>query len=132
SLAEYLESPPHNQLDKQTPVAVTLSGVPTGKVEQQSSGVEISRRYYSFEGEPVDVADIALNDKLVVVLKVTPLGMSQGQLAIEDPLPAGFQIDNPSVLATGDTRALEWFPGGMDPTYAEFGSERFFAAVTLD
>ncbi|QEM82134.1 alpha-2-macroglobulin family protein [Halomonas binhaiensis] len=132
SLAQYLASPPHNPLDKVTPVAVTLNGVPTGKVERQSSGVEISRHYYSFEGEPVDVADVTLNDKLVVVLKVTPLGMSQGQLAIEDPLPAGFQIDNPSVLASGDTRALEWFPGGMDPTYAEFGSERFFAAVTLD
>tara|TARA_B110000503_G_scaffold91377_1_gene137941 strand:- start:686 stop:982 length:297 start_codon:yes stop_codon:yes gene_type:complete len=47
---------------------------------------------------------------------------------VNDPLPAGFEIDNPNLLQGGDIRALGW----LDPVRgenAEFRSERFLAAV---
>ena len=47
---------------------------------------------------------------------------------VNDPLPAGFEIDNPNLLSSGDVRGLDW----LQPTYAEFSefrSDRFLAAV---
>ncbi|ALM52986.1 alpha-2-macroglobulin family protein [Halomonas huangheensis] len=131
SLDEYRHSAPLNPLDEDTSAAVTLSGAPTGEVAPRSSGVEISRRYYSLEGERIDVAQLELNQRMLVVLTITPLATQRGQLAIEDPLPAGFHIDNPNVLASADADGLEWFSGGIKPTHAEFADDHFFAAVDL-
>jgi uncharacterized protein YfaS (alpha-2-macroglobulin family) len=47
---------------------------------------------------------------------------------VNDPLPAGLEIDNPNLLRSGDLRALDW----LDPSStenAEFRSDRFLAAV---
>jgi uncharacterized protein YfaS (alpha-2-macroglobulin family) len=47
---------------------------------------------------------------------------------VDDPLPAGFEIDNPNLLRGGDIRAFDW----MDPIVgenAEFRQDRFLAAV---
>jgi len=132
SLAEYRATSVTNPAKAAVDVSVMIEGVPVGEVMAESSGIEISRRYYSLEGERVDVTRVALNDKLVVLLRVTPLVAGEGQLAIEDPLPAGFAIDNPSLVSSGDTASLEWLAGGIKPTHAQFGADRFFAAVTLD
>jgi len=47
---------------------------------------------------------------------------------VDDPLPAGLEIDNPNLIRAGDIRALDW----LDPAtteYEEFRSDRFLAAV---
>ena len=47
---------------------------------------------------------------------------------VDDPLPAGLEIDNPNLLQSGDVRALDW----LNPAYATFSearSDRFLAAV---
>ncbi|WP_413616334.1 alpha-2-macroglobulin family protein [Halomonas cupida] len=133
SLADYLHSRSValNPLEEDTTAAVTLSGSPTGDIAPRSSGIEISRRYYSLEGERIDVSELELNQRMLVVLTITPLATSRGQLAIEDPLPAGFQIDNPNVLSSADAEGLEWFSGGIKPTHAEFATDHFLAAVDL-
>ena len=64
----------------------------------------------------------------MTLLTVTPWEASEGRLMITDPLPAGFEIDNPNLLRSGDVRALDW----LDPkeaTHAEFRADRFLAAV---
>ena len=47
---------------------------------------------------------------------------------VNDPLPAGFEIDNPNLLVGGDIRALDWV-NSVDTENAEFRSDRFLAAV---
>ena len=47
---------------------------------------------------------------------------------IDDPLPAGLEIDNPNLLRSGDVNALDW----LDPAnaeHSEFRADRFIAAV---
>ena len=56
------------------------------------------------------------------------LGRQGARLMINDPLPAGFEIDNPNLMRAGDIAALDW----LDPAYAEhaeFRADRFLAAV---
>lgn len=47
---------------------------------------------------------------------------------INDPLPAGLEIDNPNLLQSGDIRALDWLATAY-PQHTEFRSDRFLAAV---
>lgn len=49
---------------------------------------------------------------------------------IDDPLPAGVEIDNPNLLRSGDIAALDWLKVS-DTQNAEFRSDRFLAAVDL-
>ena len=39
------------------------------------------------------------NDRFVVVLTVTPTELGSGQYVVADPLPAGFEIENPDLVA---------------------------------
>lgn len=47
---------------------------------------------------------------------------------VNDPLPAGFEIDNPNLLRSGDLRDLSWLELN-GATHTEFRSDRFLAAV---
>ena len=67
-------------------------------------------------------------ERLVVVLTVTPFEKGGARLMVNDPLPAGLEIDNPSLLRSGDIRQMDW----LDTAYAdmaEFRADRFLAAV---
>ena len=57
-----------------------------------------TRSYYTLEGEPVDLAAVEQGARLVAVLDVTTTESQGARLVLDDPLPAGFEIDNPHVL----------------------------------
>lgn len=48
---------------------------------------------------------------------------------VNDPLPAGFEIDNPNLLRSGDIAALEFVEVLNDTETTEFREDRFLAAV---
>jgi uncharacterized protein YfaS (alpha-2-macroglobulin family) len=43
-------------------------------------------------------------------------------------VPAGFEIDNPKLVSSGDTGTLDWIEGGIAATHTEFRDDRFTAA----
>ena len=47
---------------------------------------------------------------------------------VNDPLPAGLEIDNPNLLRSGDIGGLDWL-SPVDARHTEFRSDRFLAAV---
>ena len=47
---------------------------------------------------------------------------------VDDPLPAGFEIDNPNLLRAGDIRALDWLKP-QQGEHSEFRSDRFLTAI---
>ena len=79
------------------------------------------------EGTPVE-GPVPSGTRLVVVLEVTPFEEVGARLIIDDPLPAGFEIDNPNLLRSGEIDALDWLQT-KDSENAEFRSDRFVAAV---
>lgn len=113
------------------PIDLTLTafGVPTQPEPPTSNGYSIGRQYYSMEGEPVDVSSVPQGERLVTVVTVTPQGYSDGRLMVSDPLPAGFEIDNPNLIRGGDIKALDWLQLNSDLENSEFRQDRFLAAV---
>jgi uncharacterized protein YfaS (alpha-2-macroglobulin family) len=49
---------------------------------------------------------------------------------VADYLPAGFEIDNPKLVSSGDTGTLDWIEDGEEPDHSEFRDDRFNAAIT--
>ncbi|MBV7380367.1 alpha-2-macroglobulin family protein [Maritimibacter dapengensis] len=113
------------------PVDLTLTtfGVPLTPEPPTSNGYTIERQYFSMEGEPVRVDQVAQGERFVTLVTVTPLGGSDGRLMIADPLPAGFEIDNPNLIRGGDIRALDWLDLTATTESTEFRQDRFLAAV---
>ena len=81
------------------------------------------------QGEAVDPANIKQGSRLVTVIEVTPNGGGEARLMINDPLPAGFEIDNPNLLRGGDIAALGWLDTEDNTRMTEFRQDRFLAAL---
>ena len=63
-----------------------------------------------------------------MVLKVTEPEPQFGRVIVADYLPAGFEIDNPNLVSSGDTGALDWIEDGAEPVHTEFRDDHFGAA----
>ncbi|MGD9865403.1 MAG: alpha-2-macroglobulin, partial [Pseudodonghicola sp.] len=113
-----------------TDITLTTLGVPEVAPEAGGTGYAITRRFYSMEGSPVDRSQFTVGERIVAVLEVTPFEQLGARLMVDDPLPAGFEIDNPSLLRSGDVRALDWLKL-TEADHAEFRSDRFLAAVEM-
>ncbi|HEU01711.1 MAG TPA: hypothetical protein ENH89_15575 [Aurantimonas coralicida] len=114
-----------------TPIAadITLRGVPKIAPPASTDGYAIARSYYTLDGEPVDIAEIAQGERFVAVVEMTPIDGGPARLMIDDPLPAGFEIDNPAILRGGDVAALDWLELTGEAAHTEFRADRFLAAV---
>jgi uncharacterized protein YfaS (alpha-2-macroglobulin family) len=111
-----------------TDITLTTFGVPEVAPEAGGYGYAIERSYYDMDGAPVSLDSVATGTRMVTVLTVQPFEKGEARLIIDDPLPAGLEIDNPNPLRSGDVRALDWIePASAQHT--EFRSERFVAAV---
>ncbi len=113
-----------------TDITLTVTGIPEVAPEAGGTGYAIERRYYSLEGDPLDLPDFAVGDRFVTVLTVRPFENGGARLMVDDPLAAGIEIDNPSLLRSGDVRALDWLDLS-EATHTEFRADRFLAAVDL-
>ncbi len=110
---------------------VSVTGTPSTPEPAAASGFTLQRRYMSLTGQPVDIARVAQGTRLVVVLNVTEANPQLGQIMLVDRLPAGFEIDNPSLIASAETSALRWLgPEQVQPDYKAFRDDRFEAAYS--
>ena len=66
---------------------------------------------------------------MVAVVEVAPFGGGEARLIVNDPLPAGFEIDNPNLIRGGDIAALDWLSTIEETRRVEFRQDRFIAAV---
>ncbi|ARJ69297.1 alpha-2-macroglobulin family protein [Paracoccus contaminans] len=114
------------------PLDVTLSAtaVPAAPAPAGGTAWTITRRYFTPDGTPADPAQLAQGTRLVAVIKVRGAGEGGGRLMVTDPLPAGFEIDNPSLVASGELAGLSWLDGLTETEMTEFRQDRFAAAVS--
>jgi alpha-2-macroglobulin len=110
-------------------VVVTVSGNPIVKEPAASQGYAIERTYYKLDGTKVDPASIRQNDRLVVTLKVTETEAKMARLLLVDMLPAGLEIDNPSLVDSTGLAGLPWLTRDVEPAAAEYRDDRFVAAI---
>jgi uncharacterized protein YfaS (alpha-2-macroglobulin family) len=114
-----------------TPVqaVVSVTGAPITPEPAASNGFKIERNYFTLDGKPADPTKARQNDRFAVVLKVTEAKPEYGHIIVADYLPAGFEIDNPHLVSSGDTGTLDWIEDGEDPENTEFRDDRFTAAI---
>jgi uncharacterized protein YfaS (alpha-2-macroglobulin family) len=107
---------------------VTVSGAPLVPEPTAERGFKIERTYYTLDGNPADVTKAKQNERFAVVLKMTEPQPQFGRVIVADYLPAGFEIDNPRLVSSGDTGTLAWIEDAQEPVNAEFRDDRFSAA----
>uniref|UniRef100_UPI002B27659B alpha-2-macroglobulin family protein n=1 Tax=Leisingera sp. TaxID=1879318 RepID=UPI002B27659B len=111
-------------------ITLTTLGVPQVPPAAGGYGYTIERSYYTLEGQPLEAGSVRAGARFVAVLRVKPHEKTGARLMINDPLPAGFEIDNPNLLRSGDLRDLDWL-NPAKAEHAEFRSDRFLAAVNV-
>ncbi|AGA91852.1 large extracellular alpha-helical protein [Thioflavicoccus mobilis 8321] len=109
--------------------AVTRRGQPLVAPPAGGQGYRITRAYYDLDGRSADPARVAQGARLVVVVSVAADAPRAARLLVQDPLPAGFEIDNPHLLRAGDLTGLPWLDLSAAPAHEEFRSDRFVAAL---
>jgi uncharacterized protein YfaS (alpha-2-macroglobulin family) len=107
---------------------VTVTGAPVTPEPAASEGFTIERSYYTLDGQPADPATAKQNDRFAVVLKITDQNPQFSRVMVVDNLPAGFEIDNPHLVSSGDTSKLPWIADGAAESHAEFRDDHFAAA----
>ena len=112
-----------------TTLTVTTFGVPEGDEAASGNGYAISRSYFTMDGTPMDASQVAVGTRMIAVLEVTPFARGEARLMVADPLPAGFEIDNPNLMTAGAVPALEGLGLTNFVTHAEYRQDRFLAAV---
>ncbi|PTW61338.1 hypothetical protein C8N35_10247 [Breoghania corrubedonensis] len=113
-------------------VATTVTGPAIGPLAPAGNGFTLTRETYDLDGKPVDAATVAQNQRMVVVLRVQALDDLSGRLMVVDPLPAGFEIDNPRLVRSGDLGGLDWLALDSQVTHTEFRDDRFVATFDRD
>lgn len=126
-----------NDGDAPVDTVVTVIGSSLTTEPPVAKGFTIERQYFKLDGTPVVLdsanggsASIGQNERLVTVLKVSG-EQAGGRVLLVDHLPAGFEIDNPRLVDSGDVKALEWLKTTVQPEHSEFRDDRFVAAFNF-
>ena len=107
---------------------VSVSGAPVTAEPAAEKGFKIERLYYTLDGTPTNPAKARQNQRFAVVLKITESAPQYGRIIVADYLPAGFEIDNPRLVSSGDTGTLDWIEDAAEPVHSEFRDDHFAAA----
>ena len=107
---------------------VTVSGAPVTPEPAAEHGFKLERSFHMLAGEEADITKAKQNDRFVVLLKVTEQKPQFARVALTDYVPAGFEIDNPRLVSSGDTGTLGWISDAGTPMHTEFRDDRFVAA----
>jgi len=118
-----------NLSDQTLDAVVATTGVTVVPEPAGGEGFTIERAYYTPDGEPMDIATLAQNQRVVVVLTVTGDQRRDGQLMVVDPVPAGYEIENPDISASGDVSAFNWLDVERNVEHTEARTDRFVAAL---
>ncbi len=120
-----------NTGNQPTEVKVSVTGIPATPPKAESKGFTITRTYYTPDGTQTDISKIKQNDRFVVELTITPDQIGSGQYALADPIPAGFEIENPDLSADNEVSDLSWLSDLDTPTHVEARTDQYVAAFSF-
>lgn len=108
---------------------LTVRGVPSGAVASQTAGLNLSVRYTTLSGEPLNVTHLKQNDRFVVIIKGAPQAPGLQRLGLLHMLPAGWGVE--SVLSTNSSGYD--FTGPLSETLSTtFQADRLVALVAVN
>lgn len=111
----------------------TAQGVPAdGRVPLEDHGLRVRRAFLDRSGRPVDLAQVHRGDAIVIEI-TTGADQETPNVAIENLLPAGFEVENPR-LGTGARDESEPRPGEtpvLIPDHVELRDDRVLVFATI-
>ncbi len=123
-----------NTADNPTTAVLSVLGSSMTPEPAISKGFTVERNYYTLDGKKVDLKSatggaswVKQNDRFVVVVKVEA-PVTGGRILLVDRLPAGFEIENPRLVESGDVKSFDWLETKVKPEHTEFRDDRFVAA----
>jgi uncharacterized protein YfaS (alpha-2-macroglobulin family) len=81
------------------------------KLAAKNEGMTVQREWLDEEGNPIDITRLKQNDLVVAKITLNPHGRTYDNIAIEDLLPAGMEIENPNL---DTTQSLPWVTDKSD------------------
>jgi hypothetical protein len=116
-----------NNGNQKTELKLSVTGIPATPPKASGNGFTISRTYYLPNGDEADLSDVHQNDRFVVVLSMQATELGSGQYVVADPLPAGFEIENPDLSSSQGVADLSWISVDT-PTHVESRTDQYVAA----
>ena len=117
-----------NSGDTSLDAVISVSGAPTSPEPAAEHGFKLERQFFTLGGDAADISKAKQNDRFVVLLTVTEAQPRFARVALTDYVPAGFEIDNPRLVSSGDAGTLGWITHPDSPIYTEFRDDRLVAA----
>ena len=110
---------------------VTVTGTPISAPAPQQTGLQLSKRLLSFSGASVDPSSLHQGDRVIVVVSGRSAQARSIALVVDDPLPAGFEIE--TTLGPDDAQAGPFrFLGELSSAdVQESRDDRYVAAIDL-
>ena len=108
---------------------INTTGVTVVPEPAGGNGFTIERFYYTVDGEPTDIVAIGQNERIVVMLTVTADQGRDGNILVVDPIPAGYEIENPNISASGEVINFGWLDVDRNAAHTEARTDRFVAAL---
>ena len=108
---------------------INTTGVTVVPEPAGGNGFTIERFYYTVDGEPTDIAAIGQNERIVVMLTVTADQGRDGNILVVDAIPAGYEIENPNISASGEVVNFGWLDVDRNAAHTEARIDRFVAAL---
>ncbi|MEM5492432.1 alpha-2-macroglobulin family protein [Hoeflea sp. AS16] len=116
-----------NQGEEPVDAVVTTIAAPAQPLSAGGTGFQISRSYYTLDGQPASISSVRQNERYLVVLQMREANAWPSRVVVTDLLPAGFVIDNPRLVDSAELANFPWL-GEVSASHAEFRSDRFMAA----
>ncbi|QUD87024.1 alpha-2-macroglobulin family protein [Phenylobacterium montanum] len=118
---------------------VTVRGVPLASPPAEAHGVSVEASYWTLSGAHADLSRLMQGDRVIVELSGQSHQSRTTALVLDDPLPAGFEIETKLGPADGEgngskgsTNGPYRFLGRIDaPSAQEARDDRYVAAMTL-
>jgi uncharacterized protein YfaS (alpha-2-macroglobulin family) len=117
-----------NQAGDPVTAVITTVASPKDPLTAGGDGFEITRSYYTMDGEEANVSEATQNERYVVVLNVKQSNDWATRMMVTDLLPAGFEIDNPGLVNSASLGNFDWLPE-TTAAHLEFRYDRFMAAL---
>jgi len=105
---------------------------PTHYTAQENQGFSIQKQFYTLRGQPIDLSQVVRNSRIVVVLKGLIQERSIQHPLVTDWLPAGFEIENPTLSGIDASDGLKWLGKKSATLHTEYRNDRFEAALRID
>jgi uncharacterized protein YfaS (alpha-2-macroglobulin family) len=110
---------------------VTVYGTPIAPPSEEQHGVSVEKTYFTFAGAPADLSQIKQGDRVIVRIAG---GSQQGRtvaLAVDDALPAGFEIESVLGPDDADKGPFKFLGSLTTPKAQESRDDRYVAALDL-